>query len=71
MTISHKLLLENEVYGCSPGTPTTSGFKTITQCREFVSLGHVYSMRIYPGKLQKRINIYPYYFDPFRRNTEK
>ena len=34
MTISSKLLLENEVYGCSPGTlpgtPTTHRFKTIT-----------------------------------------
>ena len=28
-------------------------------------------MRIYPGKLQKRINIYPHYFYPFRHNTEK
>ena len=33
MTISSKLLLENEVYGCSLGTPTTCKFKTITQCR--------------------------------------
>ena len=30
MTISSKLLLENEVYGCSPGTPTRHRFKTIT-----------------------------------------
>ena len=35
MTISSKLLLENEIYGCSP-TPTTCRFKTITQCSEFV-----------------------------------
>ena len=28
--ISSKLLLESEVYGCSPGTPTTHRFKTIT-----------------------------------------
>ena len=31
MTISSKLLLENEVYGCSPGTPTTHRFKTTVQ----------------------------------------
>ena len=31
----------------------------------------VYSMQIYPGELQKYINIYPYYFYSFRRNTEK
>ena len=30
MTISSKLLLENEVYGCSAGTPTTHRFRTIT-----------------------------------------
>ena len=30
MTISSKLLLENEVYGCPPGAPTTHRFKTIT-----------------------------------------
>ena len=30
MTISSKLLLENEVNGCSAGTPTTHRFKTIT-----------------------------------------
>ena len=26
-------------------------------------------MQIYPGKLQKRINIYSYYFHPFRRGN--
>ena len=33
MTISSKLLLENEVFGCSPGTgtPTTHRFKTTVQ----------------------------------------
>ena len=30
MTISIKLLLENEVYGCSSGTLTTHRFKTRT-----------------------------------------
>ena len=30
MTILSKLLFENEVYGCSPGIPTTHRFKTIT-----------------------------------------
>ena len=32
-------------------------------------LGPVYTMHIYSGKLQKRINISPYQFYPLRQNS--
>ena len=42
MTISSKLLLENVVYRCFPGTPTTCRFKTLIN-----SAGNVEEPRIY------------------------